>query len=228
MSDIFYPSVQSALFPARSQSSGSTGKRLGFLLARSLRDEGRLSLWSDSATELADAAQGLRIAVVGNARALSQSSFGADIDAHDIVCRINTAPMPRVGSHGLRTDWLASSIPVTRRRMDDLSPRRVLWMTRKRKRLPYCLARRNGFYLNPKPAVETLAARLGASPSTGVMVLDLVRHLPFQQVSLYGFDFFASLSNSGSRSAHQVPHDFKAERDYATALLTEDTRFTLH
>ena len=49
----------------------------------------------------------------------------------------------------------------------------------------------------------------------------------FMLVSLYGFDFFASLSLSGSRTAAQVPHDFGGERSYVEALLAQDPRFRL-
>lgn len=209
------------------KNSGSVQQRLNFILARQLRNEGLLSLWSDSTEELAAAAEGQRIAVVGNARSLSDKSLGAEIDGHDIVLRINTAPMPGPDSHGRRTDWLATSIPVPPQRIAELAPQRVLWMTRKRKRLPYALVSAPGFYLNPKAPVDALAGRIGSAPSTGAMVLDLMRNLPCQAVSVYGFDFFTSLSNSGRRTAAQVPHDFSAERDYAMELFDTDSRFTL-
>lgn len=227
MADISFSGSTEALRPSWQPSDFSRTK-LGFLLARRLRDEGMLSLWSDSGVALAQAAQGKRIAVVGNARSLSEKTLGAQIDDHDIVLRLNMAPMPDARSHGRRTDWLASSIPVPQRRIAELDPSRVLWMTRKRKRLPFALAQRDGFYLNPPGPVHALAAQIGAPPSTGAMVLDLVRRLPAAQVSVFGFDFFASLSHSGRRSAAQVPHDFTAERDHAVALFDQDTRFRLY
>lgn len=226
MTYVTYPDAPSALSPAW-RPQGMSGRRLAFWAARSLRDEERLAQWSDAFEDLSLAALGLSVAVVGNARSLSQKSLGQEIDRHDIVLRINTAPMPNPRSHGTRTDWLASSIPVPMRRVAELNPSRVLWMTRKRKRLPYDLAKRSGFYLNPKAPVNQLADTLGAPPSTGAMVLELVRHLRFEQISVYGFDFFASLSNSGRRTAAQVPHDFIAERDHAVELFASDERFEL-
>ncbi|MBS0565700.1 MAG: hypothetical protein JSR87_14890, partial [Proteobacteria bacterium] len=41
------------------------------------------------------------------------------------------------------------------------------------------------------------------------------------------FDFFASLSLTGSRSAAQVPHDFTAERAFVEALAARDGRVSL-
>ncbi|MBA84319.1 glycosyltransferase family 29 protein [Thalassobius sp. S69A] len=227
MTDTSFSGATETLRPSWQPSDFSRTK-LGFLLARSLRDEGMLSLWSESGLALTQAAQGARIAVVGNARSLSEKTLGAQIDNHDIVLRLNTAPMPDPRSHGRRTDWLASSIPVPQGRIDALAPSRVLWMTRKRKRLPFALAQRSGFYLNPQGPVHALAAQIGAPPSTGAMVLDLVRRLPVTQVSVFGFDFFASLSHSGRRTAARVPHDFAAERDHAMTLFQQDARFKLY
>jgi hypothetical protein len=50
---------------------------------------------------------------------------------------------------------------------------------------------------------------------------------PATSVDLYGFDFFASMSLSGRRTAAQVPHDFAAERAFVEALMARDARFTL-
>lgn len=225
MTDFTHISAPQSLFPARKAPRPSVSGRLAFTLARTLRDEGRLALWSDSTEELAEQAQGIRIALVGNARSLSTKTLGSEIDAHDIVLRMNTAPMTSAESHGKRTDWLATSIPLKAPRLEELNPQRVLWMTRKRKRLPYDIARRPGFFLNPVQPVAALARQIDGPPSTGAMVMDLVQSLPFKQVSVYGFDFFASLSNSGRRTADQVPHDFNAEREHAHALFKRDARF---
>lgn len=203
------------------------GDRLRFLHARLRRDEAGLQAWSDTLADLKQAAAGQRIAVVGNARSLGEKALGADIDAHDIVLRMNSAPQPAPHSHGTRTDWLATSIPLKSDRLAQLSPDRLLWMTRKRKRLPYDYARRNGFFLNPPAPMDCLSQKLGGPPSTGMMVLELMHSLPFETISVYGFDFFKSLSNSGRRTAEQVPHDFGAEQSYSTQLFASDPRFHL-
>ncbi|WP_319823987.1 hypothetical protein [Thalassovita sp.] len=99
-------------------------------------------------------------------------------------------------------------------------------MTRKRKRLPYRIASRKGFYLNPIGQPQKLSVDLGSPPSTGAMVLQLLSALPVQRISVFGFDFFSSMSNSGSRTAAQVPHDFEAERKYAERIYMSDPKFT--
>ena len=59
------------------------------------------------------------------------------------------------------------------------------------------------------------------------MMIDLLARSPAAKITLYGFDFFTSLSLSGSRTAAQVPHDFAAERAFVDALLARDPRFSL-
>jgi hypothetical protein len=76
-------------------------------------------------------------------------------------------------------------------------------------------------------AVHRLQSGLGAPPSTGLMMIDLLARSNAREIGLYGFDFFNSLSLSGRRTAAQVPHDFAAERRFVEALMTEDPRFRL-
>lgn len=201
--------------------------RLGFLWARWRRDEGALEALSDGWPVVNQDLTGENVALVGNARALANAGHGPAIDGADLVVRLNGAPMPAAESHGARTDWLAVSIPVGRARIAELAPQRVLWMTRKRKRLPWHIAARPGFYLNPLDHWRPLRDRLGAPPSTGAMTIDLLARSAARQITLYGFDFFASQSLTGSRSAAQVPHDFAAEAAWVRDLLAKDDRFRL-
>lgn len=197
---------------------------LRFLLARTLRHETPLRALSVPQAELLAALRGKTVALVGNARSLAGASHGAAIDAHDLVIRINRAPMPSTASHGTRTDWLALATSLAAADRARLSPSRLLWLSPKRKRLPYWAATSPGFYLHPLPDHARLAARLGAAPTTGLMLIDLLARAPVASLTLYGFDFFASLSLSGRRTARQVPHDFAAEAAFVAALIARDSR----
>lgn len=196
---------------------------IGFYLARAAGNDAALAAYSRPLPSLA----GQRVALVGNARSLGEKSLGADIDGHDMVVRMNAAPMPTPASHGRRTDWHAMSIPVPAAVVAEKSAERVLWMTSKRKRLPRWLALGGKLYLHPLEESSALQQRLGARPSTGALLIDLLARSDASAVTLYGFDFFASLSLSGRRTAEQTPHDFAAERDWATALMAADPRVTL-
>lgn len=201
--------------------------RLRFLLARTLRNETALSGLSVPQADLLAAAAGRSVALVGNARALAQQRHGARIDAAGLVVRINRAPIPSAESHGTRTDWLALAVRLPAADRQRLQPRRILWMSPKRKRLDWATARSPGFYLHPLADVRALGDQLGAPPSTGIMAIALLLRAPLESLTLYGFDFFASQSLSGSRSAAQVPHDFAAEAEWVRAHAARDPRLRI-
>ncbi len=200
--------------------------RLSFLIARTLRQEAPLSSLSVSVGELMTELEGRRVALVGNARSLAERDEGAAIDAADLVIRINRAPMPASRTHGTRTDWLALATSIGDEDLDRLRPRRILWMSHKRKRLPWAVAQSEGFYLHPIADWGGLRDRLGAPPTTGLMMIDLLTSSGLASLRLHGFDFFASLSLTGSRRADQVPHDFAAEKEYVDTLMARDSRIT--
>lgn len=201
--------------------------RLRFLLARTLRDDSALATLSVPQAELLAAAAGRDIALVGNARALAAQRHGAAIDAAGLVVRINRAPMPAPESHGSRTDWLALAVRLHDTDRNRLRPGRILWMSPKRKRLDWRTATSPGFYLHPLADYQALAAELGAPPSTGIMAIKLLLRAGPSRLTLYGFDFFASKSLSGSRDAAQVPHDFAAEAEWVRARAAADPRLRI-
>ena len=198
--------------------------RAGFLLARTLRLEAPLSRLSCPKAELLAALEGKRVALAGNARSLTERDEGAEIDRADIVIRINRAPMPASRTHGTRTDWLALATSIGSVDLDRLKPRRLLWMSHKRKRLSWRVASSPGFYLHPRADWLALKAALGAPPTTGLMMIELLAESGLAELRLHGFDFFASLSLTGSRRADQVPHDFATEARFAKALGARDPR----
>lgn len=202
--------------------------RLGFLLARTLRDDAALQRLSVPQADLLDDLRGKRVALIGNARALAQTQSGDAIDGADLVIRINRAPMPSPDSHGSRTDWLALAVRLGQADRDRIQPKRVLWLSPKRKRLDWETACSPGFYLHPLADYLALKDRIGAPPTTGAMMIDLIQRSDMAALDLHGFDFFASLSLSGSRTADQVPHDFDAEADWANQLILADRRISRH
>lgn len=197
---------------------------LRFWQARYWRDDGVLARYSMPEALMQAQFAGRSIALIGNARALADGAFGAQIDQADRVIRINRAPIPAQRSHGARTDALALATSIPRDLFDARAPALTLWMSHKTKRLPLWLARHDGFYLHPLAHWQDLRDRLGAPPTTGLMMIDLLARTQMTRLSLYGFDFFASQSLTGHRRADQVPHDFPAERAFVEALAARDER----
>ena len=178
--------------------------------------------------EILSELDGKKVSIIGNARSLAQSDYGVTIDRSDLVIRINRAPMPSSRSHGLRTDWLALATTISPDVAVELKPIRIFWMSHKRKRLPFWVASRPGFRLHPLADFEELKADLGAPPTTGLMLINLLAASAAAEINLYGFDFFSSLSLTGSRTAKEVPHDFKAEQKWVARLVDADPRVKLH
>ena len=197
---------------------------LRFYAARTLRNEPMLRSLSAPWAGLAAELDGRSVALVGNARSLADRTEGGAIDAADLIVRINRAPMPAAASHGTRTDWLALAVRLPDADRARLSPRRILWMSPKRKRLDWHTAHSPGFYMPPLDDGRALVRELGAPPSTGLMTAALLLSAPLRRLTLHGFDFFASQSLSGSRSAAQVPHDFAAEAAWFAARRDADPR----
>lgn len=202
--------------------------RLRFFIARKRGDEDYLATFSVPQAEILEAFSGKRIALIGNARGLSGARFGAEIDAADIVIRINRGPTPSPLSHGTRTDMLALASNLKDGDMERLRPGRILWMAHKRKRQSWFIVHSPGFYLHPLSDNDALKAVIGSQPTTGLLVIDLLARSKAARIDLYGFDFFATLSLSGSRTAAEVPHDFPAEAAWVDALIARDPRFVLH
>ena len=202
--------------------------RLGFWIARTLRDEATLQRLSVPQADLLAELRGKSVALVGNARALADTAQGAAIDAADLVIRINRAPMPSAASHGSRTDWLALAVRLDDRDRDRIAPTRILWMSPKRKRLDWQTATSPGFYLHPQADYQALRQRLEAPPTTGAMMIALLLRSELARLDLFGFDFFASLSLSGRRTADQVPHDFKGESAWVRHTELADRRIFRH
>lgn len=201
---------------------------IGFALRTRLRGEAYLAGFSDPASDvIADMAH-KHVAIVGNARSLSDATYGAAIDSADIVIRMHKAPLIGPDSHGQKTDWLALGMPIPQDLIATRNPSRLLWMAKKRKRLRPRLVAWPGFYLHPVSDWQRLVDALGAPPSTGAMIIDLAAQSQAAKIELYGFDFFASRSLSGSRTAAQVPHDFAAEREFVMALAKRDARVHLN
>ncbi len=206
----------------------ATMNRLKFYAARLKRDDIQLSRTSSPKSDLIAELTDKSVAIIGNSRALSETSFGAEIDTADIVIRINRAPMPSVNSHGSKTNWLALATKLEQSEETRINPERIFWMSPKRKRLPFWVASRPGFYLNPQSDFEILKSQLNAPPTTGLTIIDLVSQSKAKVINLYGFDFFASLSLTGSRTAEQVPHDFDTEKSWVSDLAKRDHRLTVH
>jgi hypothetical protein len=170
---------------------------------------------------------GRTVALVGNAASLVGTDRGAAIDAHDIIVRFNAAPLPSAVSHGAKTTIIATGIIVELELMKARGAQYVFYLTPEPTYLPRWLAGSPDLFLCPVETQGALARQLGARPTTGMMMIDILRRSRCASVDLYGFDFFASASLSNVKPRRREPHDFAAEREMVMSLLQSDPRFHL-
>lgn len=171
---------------------------------------------------------GKTIALVGNAASLSETTYGPAIDSHDIVIRFNTCPVPSSLSHGTRTTIIATSVVIEPQLVRARAAAHVFFMSPRPIYLPGWLVSRPDFFLLPVASHAALMKEVSARPTTGMMVIDLLRRSPSIAIDLYGFDFFASASLSNLRLPKSSPHDFSAERNIVLHLLESDNRFQMN
>ncbi|MDR0808590.1 MAG: glycosyltransferase family 29 protein [Gemmobacter sp.] len=195
-----------------------------FLIAKYSRNDAAFQAASISVEELLTPLTGRRIALIGNARALAEGEYGTEIDAADLVIRINAAPIPSVRSHGSRTDWLGLAVRMPAARHRFLGHPRLLWMSPRLQRISWRVVSQPDFYRHPLARHAALRAKLGTGPTTGIMLIDLLADSPLAELRLYGFDFFASLSLSGPRTAADVGHNFEGEAEFVADLTKRDPR----
>ena len=179
-------------------------------------------------TDVFNLLRGKTVALVGNAASLSTAAYGAAIDAHDVVIRFNASPLLSAVSHGARTTIIATSIIIGPDLVEERRAVHVFFMSPKPKYLPGWLVNRPDFFLFPAASHAALMNEVGARPTTGMMMIDLLRRSPCAAVDLYGFDFFSSASLSNVRPPKASPHDFASERDIVVRLSADDSRFQLH
>lgn len=153
-----------------------------------------------------------RVVVVGNARSLADQMYGAIIDAHDVVIRINRGPILSAEASGRRTTILATSIWISSGLYDQRGAKLLLWLTPKRWAFPiWLLNPKRGGVVFPPRLHQRLATQLGQRPSSGLMTVEAVLTCRPSAITLVGFDGFVSQSLSGSHSTQSSPHDYNSE-----------------
>ncbi len=172
------------------------------------------------------------VALVGSAESLLWSEFGPDIDAHDVVVRLNQGAFAALQpeSTGVRTDYvfltLTGGNPRAKAsflwRASRVARRGVVLMSQKGRTLMRVDLSR--FFLHyPSSWQDELIETLGHRPSTGAMAVDfLLRTLASaDQLDLYGFDFFRTPDIAHGRN-HVVAHDPTAEEAYIRRVVAPE------
>ncbi len=173
--------------------------------------------------------EGKRVAVVGNATSLSEQDYGALIDSHDIVVRFNMMPIVSAQSHGVRTDWLATHRGLSRAFFEARGASTMIWLGDDLKLMPgWTILKAPTFVWLRRRDLSTLSQTLGAPPTAGVALIDLLARSSAAEISLFGFDFMRSGTLSTWRPTAAAEYDFDGEARYVRQLVQEVDRFTVY
>jgi hypothetical protein len=190
---------------------------------------------------------GKTVALVGSAASATGTGLGYQIEAHDVVCRVNwSCPVPRRMERdiGTRTDVLYHILtPTGRLRAGVPAWRRarvgmvvsVHASDRPRVRRYKLLAGAGG---PPLLVLENhrreMYDRLGTKANTGVLALAHLLQSGLERLTVYGFDMFATghwlgqLGESPTAAARQAGivtgHDQPIQRAYLAGLLRDEPR----
>lgn len=171
------------------------------------------------------------IALIGNAQSLFDRSYGAEIDGHDVIARMNRAAILFTRhfdfrTHGSRTDmwfmWRNKEYETVNILKPPFSMQMTYWEE----------LDDESVHLYSAARYAQLQHELGAVPSTGVMVLDFLESLDYEKISVYGFDWKATPTFTDPKretdkmlNGTGALHDFYAEKRYCQARFISNPRF---
>lgn len=156
---------------------------------------------------------GKSVVIVGNAQSLFAMTQGAEIDAHDVVIRLNKGFVKTPSAQGTRTDMVGLTPELTEAEtIAAFAPATLLMLIPKMRHYHFWRSENVGrtvFY----PFRYWLADRnmIGRRPSSGFMAISwLMRLNAAKSVTLYGFDFGATATYYNPEG-YKTPHNYPAE-----------------
>ena len=159
-------------------------------------------LYGDKYKEIAKIGKeirGRRVAIVGNAKSIFDTKYGAEIDSHEFIIRFNKGFCAKPESQGTKTTMLMCGCTLSNQELLTFKARYVVNRSR------------NYFNVTPftisTPDRDKLKNLLGSQPSTGFMAIDVCIYFGAKSIDLYGFDWEAT-------PTFYNPIDYKTQHDY--------------
>ena len=172
-----------------------------------------LKLTSRSNARMSAQLAGQSVAVVGNAKSLFSADFGAQIDRHDIIIRLNKGFVQAPAAQGTRTDMVGLTPELSEGEVSaHFAPRHMLMLIPKMRHYRI-FGRENVQNTLFYPFRWWLADRnlIGRRPSSGFMAISwLVRLGVAREIVLYGFDF-GQTPTYYNPVGYKTPHNFARE-----------------
>ena len=172
-----------------------------------------LKLTSRSNARMRAELAGQSVAVVGNAKSLLAADLGPQIDAHDVIIRLNKGFVQVPAAQGQRTDMVGLTPELSEGEVSaHFAPRHMLMLIPKMRHYRI-FSRENVQNTLFYPFRWWLADRnlIGRRPSSGFMAISwLVRLGVAREIVLYGFDF-GQTPTYYNPVGYKTPHNFARE-----------------
>lgn len=156
---------------------------------------------------------GKSVALVGNAQSLLATDYGAKIDNHDFVIRLNKGAPAVERAQGTRTDAVGITPELTEAEIVEMfGPKLFLFLIPKMRHFKF-YGRENVSCTLFYPFRCWLADRnlIGRRPSSGFMAASWLINLgTSDSITLYGFDFGQSGTYYNPKD-YKTPHNFDRE-----------------
>jgi hypothetical protein len=165
--------------------------------------------------------QNKSVALIGNASSLFDLNYGAEIDSHDVVVRLNKAAIllnnfEAYKSHGSKTNvWIFWSTFEYYRHFGN--HKNILKMHAGHQFRNHNTAKLADF-IYPTELYEVLKDKSGPkrNPTTGFIAIDYILHCNPSELSVYGFDWKKTPTHTDPNRKIDLrcPHDYDIEEDY--------------
>jgi hypothetical protein len=165
------------------------------------------------------------ICLLGNSNSILKNP--KNIDSYDIICRINKGnPIGKEKFIGSRTDILFLSTKIEDSEIrKNYNPKYVLWVTKDITKQSNWITQR--VIKVPTEDWQEVKNKLTTLPSSGcVSIYFLIKHINFNKLDIYGFDFF----KSGTWYHHlknQPWHSGNREEQFITNLIKDNQKVRL-
>ncbi len=176
---------------------------------------GLLKAHSHAGTKkLTSLVDGKKVALVGNAKSLFGRNLGAEIDAHDVVIRLNRGFVIDASQQGSRTDIVGTARALSLEQLNQFNPMLVYWLFWRRWRIPsWNNETWNKLEIVPIENWRASNRQTSRRPTSGfVMAYSLAHFSKPSLINLYGFDFYSS-GNFYRGDKISRAHDHSNERE---------------
>jgi hypothetical protein len=154
--------------------------------------------------------------------------LGADIDAHDVVIRLNRGFIIDAAQQGTRTDIVGTARPLSLEQLDQYSAKLVYWLFWRWWRIPTWNDNIwNNTEVVPVAHWRAANATMRKRPTSGfVMAHVLANHTKPAKISVFGFDFYTT-GNFYRGNKISKSHDHDDERVAFEEMMHRNSVVTL-